>query len=155
LQTANELLRQLIEGHDFEPVARMIGDLTPEQALVKREGWPYSIAENAGHTLYWQKLWLDGINERATKRARGKNVDWPAVSATEWPAVQAELLAGLQAAHAKSQGAGDLLRKLAHGETVEQVLLRIALHASYHIGQIALLRQVLGSWPPAGGSDSW
>ena len=28
-------------------------------------------------------------------------------------------------------------------------------HVSYHVGQIALLRRILGSWPPPGGGDSW
>jgi uncharacterized damage-inducible protein DinB len=28
-------------------------------------------------------------------------------------------------------------------------------HTSYHVGQIAMIRRVLGAWPPGAGGDSW
>jgi uncharacterized damage-inducible protein DinB len=39
--------------------------------------------------------------------------------------------------------------------TVEAVLWQMVAHTSYHTGQIALLRQALGVWPPKAGSDTW
>lgn len=150
-----ETLRQFAEGFDFEPPVRMLSDLTPEQALARPEGWPYSIAVNVAHMLYWQQLWLDGINEKPVERAKGKNADWPLITAEEWDSTRAALLDGIEQARRKSQNAADLNRTLAYGMTVGQTLLRIALHNSYHVGQIALMRQQLGTWPPAGGDDSW
>jgi uncharacterized damage-inducible protein DinB len=35
------------------------------------------------------------------------------------------------------------------------VLWQTVVHNSYHVGQIAMLRRVLGAWPPQGGGDSW
>jgi uncharacterized damage-inducible protein DinB len=35
------------------------------------------------------------------------------------------------------------------------VLWQTLVHNSYHFGQIAMLRRVLGAWPPRGGGDSW
>jgi uncharacterized damage-inducible protein DinB len=39
--------------------------------------------------------------------------------------------------------------------TVLDVLWQTAVHNSYHIGQVALLRRALGIWPPQGGGDTW
>ena len=40
----------------------------------------------------------------------------------------------------------------ANGYTALEVL---ALHNSYHLGQIVLLRRILGAWPPPSGGDTW
>ncbi len=39
--------------------------------------------------------------------------------------------------------------------TLEAVLWQMAAHNSYHVGQIAMVRQALGAWPPRGGGDTW
>ncbi|MBI1739487.1 MAG: hypothetical protein HYR57_01185 [Candidatus Koribacter versatilis] len=39
--------------------------------------------------------------------------------------------------------------------TVHRMLWQIAVHNSYHVGQIALLRRQLGAWPPRRGGDTW
>jgi uncharacterized damage-inducible protein DinB len=31
----------------------------------------------------------------------------------------------------------------------------IASHTSYHIGQVVMLRQLLGKWPPPSGGLTW
>ena len=31
----------------------------------------------------------------------------------------------------------------------------VAQHNSYHLGQIVMLRRVLGAWPPPAGGDTW
>jgi uncharacterized damage-inducible protein DinB len=35
------------------------------------------------------------------------------------------------------------------------VLWQTAVHNSYHIGQVVILRRMLGAWPPLDGSDTW
>jgi uncharacterized damage-inducible protein DinB len=39
--------------------------------------------------------------------------------------------------------------------TLEAVFMQMVAHNSYHVGQIAMLRQALGAWPPRGGGDTW
>jgi uncharacterized damage-inducible protein DinB len=39
--------------------------------------------------------------------------------------------------------------------TLEAVLWQLVAHNSYHIGQIAMIRRMLGAWPPRGGGDTW
>ena len=39
--------------------------------------------------------------------------------------------------------------------TVEEIAWQTAVHNSYHLGQVALVRRALGAWPPKEGSDTW
>ncbi|MFZ0759627.1 MAG: DinB family protein, partial [Candidatus Sulfotelmatobacter sp.] len=39
--------------------------------------------------------------------------------------------------------------------TLEAVLWQMVAHNSYHTGQIAMIRRILGAWPPRGGGDRW
>ena len=39
--------------------------------------------------------------------------------------------------------------------TLEAVLWQMVAHNSYHVGQIAVMRQMLGAWPPRRGGDAW
>ena len=46
---------------------------------------------------------------------------------------------------------GDLFARIPHGsgQTVLREILLVADHTAYHVGQIVLVRQLLGSWPSA------
>jgi len=35
------------------------------------------------------------------------------------------------------------------------VLVHVATHNAHHLGQVILLRQLLGVWPPPSGSWTW
>jgi uncharacterized damage-inducible protein DinB len=39
--------------------------------------------------------------------------------------------------------------------SLEAVLWQMVAHNSYHVGQIAMIRRMLGAWPPRGGGDTW
>ena len=39
--------------------------------------------------------------------------------------------------------------------TARDVWEHVAQHNAYHLGQIVVLRQVLGIWPPPAGSYTW
>jgi uncharacterized damage-inducible protein DinB len=150
-----EAARQFLTGNDFEPPERMIADLTPEQAVVVPSGFPYSIARQVAHMLFWQKRWLGRINDEPLEHKRGKLGDWPDIPPEEWNSVRTAFLNGLQALEAKAQDETERNRTLPNGDTVDEILLMIVLHNTYHLGQIALIRQLLNTWPPQGGEDTW
>jgi uncharacterized damage-inducible protein DinB len=47
-----------------------------------------------------------------------------------------------------------LLEKRAKSSPL-QMLHAIAAHNSYHLGQVVVLRQMLGAWPPPSGGLTW
>jgi uncharacterized damage-inducible protein DinB len=88
---------------------------------------------------------------------------WPAVAAGSWSHLRGRFLDGLQQAAALGEPAGSLERPvtpalelpmLAH-YTVGDVLVHVANHNAHHLGQVVLLRQLMGRWPPAAGGWTW
>lgn len=150
-----EALRQCVEGEDFIPLSVLLNDLTPEQATAIPLGCPYSIAGVVGHMLFWQERWLSIIDELPVEAKRGKNGDWPRIDAASWMQVRGDFLRGETSALRKAQNQSELLRKTKSGKVVERFLLQMGIHNTYHAGQIVLMRQLLGCWPPAGTNDHW
>jgi len=98
---------------------------------------------------------------------------------SDWKPLLAELhLAALNRAKKEEKISVDLLARLARlaesdaaelarivhsvgspqssrDSTVHAMLWQIAMHNSYHAGQIALLRRQAGAWPPERGGDTW
>jgi hypothetical protein len=105
--------------------------------------------------LFWQKRWLGRIKDVPLGPKEGKNIDWPPISPDMWDSVRDEFIRGLEMTRAISNHPDEFLREVSNGNTVDQILLMIVEHNAYHLGQIALLRQLIGTWPPAGGDDAW
>jgi len=50
----------------------------------------------------------------------------------------------------------DLLERASfRGDTWGRSFLAFSLHGTYHLGQVVLIRRMLGAWPPPGGGDTW
>ena len=120
-------------------------------------GSPYTILQNANHIIYWNgyaTAHLAGLRPPPPAHA----VDgWPGPkavgSATEWDAFVVAYKASLAAlALAARTGAPNAL---VVSRTRLDVVRAMLQHVSYHAGQIALLRRMLGAWPPPGGGDTW
>ena len=102
--------------------------------------------------------------ERETARARGESrprpehLDdtFPVPQPGEWNALRAAFLAGLEAcAQAAAEHGGETSPDRDDTDVAYDLAECPALHSAYHYGQIAMLRQIQGLWPPAGGDDSW
>ena len=121
------------------------------------DGAPHSVFQIVNHMTYWQEWvirWFDGEKPRAPRHAAS---GWPGTtvpaSAREWQQAVRRFRRGL-ADLARRSSAGDVLVKRGKSSGLE-MLQAIASHTSYHAGQIATLRQVLGSWPPPSGGLTW
>jgi uncharacterized damage-inducible protein DinB len=132
------------------------------------ENFPHSIWQLLRHMNYWMDYEL--------RRIRGENSAYPAHASESWPIAVAppndvewlqtiadfkELLAKLAAL---GESSPDVLARevpaahpthTTHSSTLLAVLWQTLVHNSYHLGQIAMLRQYLGAWPPKGGGDTW
>jgi len=51
-------------------------------------------------------------------------------------------------------GTEDLFSKGGEKSRLE-MLQNISAHNSYHLGQVVLMRQMLGAWPPPSGGLTW
>ncbi|MGD0694374.1 MAG: DinB family protein [Terriglobia bacterium] len=126
-------------------------------AGTRSEGAPHSLFQLLNHLSYWQDWavkWLDGGSPTVPKHAAG---GWPGspspTSAKEWQRAVRGFRGGL-ARLARQSRAADLLTT--RGEHSRLGMLQaIASHNSYHAGQVVVLRQMLGKWPPPSGGVTW
>ena len=146
-------LRALLDGlFEHENAVRIIGDVNAELALRVVPGLPYTIATLASHMLFWQ--------QRRIRAVRGEELDYPedfvlgetdfpAVDAADWDNLRTKLLASYEELLAIAAEPGKLAAMIFENRSAGFVATSHACHNSYHLGQIVLLRRLLGSWPPA------
>ncbi|MBX2820140.1 MAG: DinB family protein [Rhodothermaceae bacterium] len=127
---------------------------------VTPNGFPHSIFQIVNHVIYWQDLFLSGLE--ATKMAGPKHAEegWPGEkepkSMSEWDELVERYKASLKHASTEIKSKNPLLNVPAAESTKRiDILNAYALHVSYHAGQIVLIRRVLGAWPPPGGGHTW
>jgi len=142
-------LMELLRGEmEFANPAGILAGLSGEQACARVPGAPHSIADLVSHMLFWQ--------ERRTAFGRGENPpweeveagDWRGVEPEDWDALRARLLDGFEALAACAGDRAALDADLSHGRNFGLSLASQTLHNAHHLGQIILLRQLLGLWPP-------
>lgn len=126
-------------------------------AGARPESVPHSIFQVLNHVVYWQEWvvkWLDGQKPPIPGHAAGS---WPGSAGPtdrqDWERSRKRFNTGLQDLHRRSRES-DLFSKGGRKSRLE-MLQTIASHNSYHLGQIVLIRQVLGAWPPPAGGLTW
>ena len=141
----------------FTPFARALDGLSPEDAVRKPEGSPHSVAEVVAHMVFWQERFLRIVDGEAPAPVKHAADGWPAVTAEEWPGLVRRYLAGLGRFRDIAGDEDELRRPLVEGRdrSVGASLASYYLHDAHHLGQVILLRRMLGAWPPPGGGDTW
>lgn len=135
--------------------------LSSTDAERRLEGATHSIAEIVAHLAFWEEWWYRRCSgdraEMVTSAAQG----WPAVATGGWPDVHARFLDGLkklsdlpEETHTRPISPAIEFPPLAH-HTIGEGLLHVSIHNSHHLGQVIVLRQLLGCWPPPAGSYTW
>jgi len=154
--------------HEFlvAPVGHLAPDkilegLTIEQAERRLDGAPHSIAEIVAHLEFWQAWFYERCMGNGILPASSAADGWPAVEPGTWPALQGRFVETLQKITAL--GEGDLGVPLSPSiefpplakYTLGEALVHVATHNAHHLGQVILLRQLIGAWPPPAGSWTW
>jgi uncharacterized damage-inducible protein DinB len=163
--------RALIEllhgkGAHADPIA-CVEDLSAELATRYIEGFPHSIAQLVFHMNYWMDYEL--------RRIRGERPEYPQHNSESFPSAKSpadaedwdrlrKRFAGLLGDFIELANSQEKMQceiesvhegdKLVAG-SLEAVLWQMVAHNSYHTGQIAMIRRMLGAWPPRGGGDTW
>ncbi len=150
--TSPKAIEGLIEEwSSFTPASRALDGLTPEQAVTKLEGWPHSIAEVVAHMLFWQKNDLATI-ETGTEPEAPDEANWPTITKDDWPRLKDEFLASLEKSREMTHNPENLERFILGGRiSVGLRMVWFTGHNAYHLGQVVLMRRIIGAWPPPGG----
>lgn len=132
-----EALRQAWEGDDFMPAGKLLSRITPVQAARRLDGAPYSLLTNVAHAEFWQRLWLARLKNLRRPKITD---DWRVPQPEEWPQVRSDFLSGfaeaLEIARSKP-----FRHEMKSDVAARKTLLKIALHNSYHLGQMRLLKR--------------
>jgi hypothetical protein len=145
----------------------IVEDIPPQLARRTLEGVPHSIYQLVWHMNFWmshEALRIEGAPRPYPERA---SLSWPddpwPPSAGAWDATASEFRGLVGKLIGFAQGDEPALQRVVPTThpTLEQpaavgvILWQIMVHNSYHLGQVTLLRQAFGLWPPPAGSDSW
>jgi uncharacterized damage-inducible protein DinB len=123
---------------------------------------PHTVFQILQHMTYWQDISLARISGEPPPRPGSAALGWTAPAAPEdesdWQAAIACFAEGLRSLEARVRDPELDLGRLVQPDrnvSAREELLMIQGHNSYHLGQIVLLRQELGAWPPPRGGDTW
>ena len=156
----NELL---VSPFAYSPPAHVLEGLSDAEAVQRLDGTPHTVAELVAHLSFWQEWFMDRCRGAASPMVEHAVGGWPAAPPGSWDETRGRFLDGLRQAAsmgAKADRLGQPLTPaiefppLSH-YTVHDALTHIAVHNAHHLGQVVVLRQMLGRWPPPAGSWTW
>lgn len=152
----------LIDTHAHLAPAAALAELSPADATRRVAHAPHSIAEIVAHMAYWQAWFTARCEGRAVLMAPSASIGWPAAESEAWPALMERFVAGLDllaralASHDPAALVTPAIEApLMAAYSYRDVGEHVALHNAHHLGQVILLRQVMGVWPPPAGSYTW
>ena len=122
---------------------------------VQPPGLPYSLWQLVEHLRITQRDILDFCRDPAYAERKWPDDYWPGTaeppSPDAWGESLARFRADREALKELATEAPDLFAEIPHGtgQTYLRELLLVADHGAYHVGQIVLVRRLLGAWPGA------
>lgn len=162
-------LRELLRGQraHVDPVA-CVEDVSLTVAGKTINAYPHSIYQIVEHLNYWMGYEIQRIAGEPVVYPEHASGSWPSnavpASAEAWHETIARFSKLLEKLEELSQAGPEILSRTVLGNdpiqesdssSVRAVLWQTAVHNSYHIGQVGLLRRCLGAWPPRRGGDTW
>jgi len=151
-----EQLLALIDGRGAHmPFDAAVADF-PDDAINRRPpNVPYTPWHLLEHIRIAQRDILDYIRDLAYLAPTWPEEYWPAHDATATPEQLARTIEGFRSDRAAlhdlvADPATDLLAVIpgTPGHTLLRELRLVGDHNAYHLGEFAILRQVMGTWPP-------
>lgn len=145
----------LLDGHDARmPFEDAVAEFPPASINAFAPGVPYTPWHLLEHLRITQWDILDYIVNRAYVERRWPDAYWPSREATATQRQFAATVDGFRSDNAAlhalvADPATDLLAVIPNtpGHTILREVRIVGDHNSYHIGEFAILRQVMGTWP--------
>jgi uncharacterized damage-inducible protein DinB len=163
-----QVMRELIRGKGAHADAlACVEGVSPDLAGRLVLAFPNSIFGLVWHMGYWMDYEEARIRGQAPPYPEHAAESWPPSPAprdqAEWTQAVARFSTGLVTLdRLAALPAPEAERKVAltsgatnQGDTVRDIVWQTLVHNSYHLGQVVVLRQALGAWPPKAGSDTW
>jgi len=144
-----------VEGVSLEAAGRLV------------PAFPNSIYGLVWHMAYWMDYEEARIAGQAPPYPEHAAASWPASPAPrdepEWEGTVERFRAGLATLdRLAARPAAEAERRVAltsattnQGDVLKDIVWQTLVHNSYHLGQVVVLRQALGAWPPPQGCDTW
>ena len=132
-----------------------VKDLAPALRGTRADGFPHSAWELVEHVRFTQRDILDFCRDPHYREPKWPDDYWPSSPAPPsdeaWARSLAEYRADRDALAALATDAArvsDLHAAIPHGggQTYLREVLLVADHTSYHVGQLVMLRRLLGAW---------
>jgi hypothetical protein len=154
----DDLRRELLEmlaGHGAHmPLDEAVADFPDDAINARPPNVPYTPWHLLQHIRIAQHDILEYITSRAYLEPSWPEEYWPARDAATTPAGFAATLAAIRADAGVLRAivadpATDLLAPIpgTPGHTILREIRLVADHNAYHVGEFAILRQVMGTWP--------
>lgn len=149
-----QLARILDWGSAHMTLEQAVADFPPEYMNVRPPNVPYTPWQLLEHIRLAQWDILDFCRNPNYVEMEWPKAYWPApgeeADQTRWNATLEAFRADLAALREMALDATvDLFVPIPHGQgqTILREILLVADHNTYHLGEFAILRQVMGSWP--------
>ena len=146
-------LARMIDWHDAHvDFDTAVDGIAPEMRGRVVAGMPHSLWQLVEHLRRAQHDILDFCRNPGYQELQWPDDYWPTDAEPPpgaWDSSLAGYRADREALQALAADSGtDLLASIPHGsgQTYLRELLLVADHAAYHIGQIVLIRRLLGTW---------
>jgi len=148
-------LARLLEWEDAHAgFDAAVDGLAPAFQGVRPEGLPYSAWQLLEHMRLTQRDILDFCRDPGYVEPAWPDDYWPREPAPPDPAAWARSVAAFredrEALRQLAADPGvDLFTRIPHGsgQTYLRELLLVADHTAYHVGELIVLRRLLGAWP--------
>jgi hypothetical protein len=149
-----EQLRKMLDWEEAHvPFDHAIDRIPPEMRCRRPEGAPYSPWELVEHLRITQHDILDFCRNPRYQEIRWPDDYWPSSQAPADDAAWDESIARYRADREAMQAlvtdeSSDLFARIPHGsgQTYIREALLVFDHASYHLGELVLVRRLLGIW---------
>lgn len=148
-------VRELLLGMGaYAPVPHVLEGLEPGQWDARPDGVRHSLYDQLWHVVFWQDWEVAALRGEPTPPVPHAADSWPPPFPAARPTPEqlgARFEAGVASLEALSEAAVEAERVA----RVRSGIAQIASHTAYHAGQMVVVRQLLGAWPPPRGGDSW
>ncbi|MCM3457238.1 DinB family protein [Heyndrickxia oleronia] len=123
-----------------------------DTAGVKPANCPYSVWQVLNHMIFWQDFYLTYLKGSVPVHPEHDEDSWPVEIApsneTEWSDAIVQFSKGLQEAENEAKKDLNEMKDTKLERTRGVILATLMTHNSYHTGQVALIRRIIGAWPP-------